>query len=72
VVTRNAVEWAEESFQRANSVAYDFHGVGKFVDEHAHTRERLNALYDSRALPVEKDQLSKARVRLAATLNSLH
>ena len=64
-------DWAEESFRQARAVVYDFNGVGTFVDEQGHTGERLNALYDSRALPVVKEQLSKAGVRLAATLNAM-
>ena len=64
-------DWAEESFARAKTVVYDFNGVGTFVDDEGHTGERLNALYDSRALSVVKEQLSKAGVRLAATLNAM-
>jgi len=53
-------------------VVYNFDGVGTFVDDRGHTGERLNALYDSRALTVVKEQLAKAGVRLAATFNAIY
>ena len=65
-------DWALESFEQAKAVVYNFDGVGTFVDDRGHTGERLNALYDSRALTVVKEQLAKAGVRLAATFNAIY
>ena len=62
-------EWAMESFSKAKDVAYNFTGEKSFVDEHGGTGERLNAIYDNRALRVVREQLSKGGIRLAAVLN---
>ena len=62
--------WAQETFEKARDVAYDFSGEADDTDEHGGTAKRLDAVYDTRALPVVREQLSKAGVRLAAVLNS--
>jgi hypothetical protein len=62
--------WAKESFTQAKSVAYNFTGVEPFIDDHGAKGVLLNAANDNRALPVAREQLSKAGVQLAALLNS--
>ena len=68
--TGSTADWAEESHQSAKSVAYDFSGEASFVDDHGGEGLRLDAAYEARALPVVREQLSKAGVRLAALLNT--
>lgn len=62
--------WAKESFQQAKTVTYNFHGTREFEAEGGSKVQRLDAAYDQRALPVVREQLSKAGVRLAAVLNN--
>lgn len=62
--------WAQESFTNARNIAYNFSGETVVTDDHGGKAERLDATYDSRALPVVKEQLCKAGVRLAAILNA--
>ena len=62
--------WAQESFTIAKNIAYNFSGEIVVTDDHGVKAERLDAKYDARALPVAKQQLSKAGVRLAAILNA--
>jgi hypothetical protein len=62
-------DWAKESFDAAKSVAYNFSGEKRFFDDHGGKGERLDAKYNSRALPVVREHLSKAGIRLAAVLN---
>lgn len=62
--------WAKESFLQAKKVVYNFAGTQQFIDDHGAKGARLNATYDNRALPVVREQLSKAGVRLAAVLNN--
>lgn len=64
-----AIVWAKESFSQAKKVVYNFAGTQSFVDERGGTGQRLDAAYDNRALPVVREQLGKAGVRLAAVLN---
>jgi len=61
-------DWVLESFGKAKGVAYNFSGEA-IVDDHGTSVPRLDAVYDARALPVMREQLSKAGVRLAAVLN---
>ena len=63
------IDWARESFSRAKLVAYDFTGLQRFIDDHGAEGVRINAAYDNRALPVIREQLAKAGVRLANVLN---
>jgi hypothetical protein len=63
-------DWAKESFRQAKKVVYNFAGTQQFVDDHGAKGVRLDFVYDNRALPVVRDQLSKAGVRLAAVLNN--
>jgi hypothetical protein len=63
-------DWAKESFRQAKKVAYNFAGTQQFVDDHGAKGVRLDFVYYNRALPVVRDQLSKAGVRLAAVLNN--
>jgi S1/P1 Nuclease len=62
-------DWAKEAFDQAKSISYNFSGEKSVVDDHGGTAERLDAVYDKRALPVVREQLSKGGVRLAAVLN---
>lgn len=62
-------DWAAESFAHAKATAYDFKGEKTFVDDHGGTGELLDAAYEARALPVAKEALAKASVRLAHLLN---
>lgn len=62
-------DWAKEAFDQAKNVAYNFSGEKAVTDDHGGTAERLDAVYDKRALPVVREQLSKGGVRLAAVLN---
>jgi hypothetical protein len=62
-------DWAMGSFAQAKSVVYNFTGEQQFIDDHGGKGERLDTAYDNRALPVVREQLSKAGVRLAAALN---
>jgi len=66
--TGTPADWAEDSFAQAKAVAYDFTGEA-IVDDHGSSVPRLDAIYERRALPVVREQLSKAGVRLAAVLN---
>lgn len=61
------IDWAKESFHQAKTVAYDFHGQQKLTGQNG---IRLNSAYERRAVPVVREQLSKAGVRLAEVLNS--
>jgi hypothetical protein len=63
-------DWAKESFRQAKKVVYNFAGTQQFVDDHGAKGVRLDFVYYNRALPVVRDQLSKAGVRLAAVLNN--
>ena len=63
--------WAQETFAQARDVAYDFGGESFVTDANGAQTVRLDATYDARALPVVREQLSKAGVRLAAVLNEL-
>ena len=62
--------WAKESFGQAKAVAYNFIGARRETAERGGKMVRLDAGYDQRALPVVREQLSKAGVRLAAVLNN--
>jgi hypothetical protein len=62
--------WAKESFGQAKSVAYNLTGAREVNDERGGKIVRLDAGYEQRALPVVREQLSKAGVRLAAVLNN--
>lgn len=64
-----AASWAKESFRQAKNVAYHFAGAEPFTDDHGALGWRLDTAYDNRALPVVREQLSKAGVRLATVLN---
>jgi hypothetical protein len=61
--------WAKGSFGQAKYVVYNFAGQQKFIDERGAKGVRLDTVYDNRALPVVREQLSKSGVRLAAVLN---
>ncbi len=63
-------DWGKESFRQAKRIVYNFAGTQNFADVHAVKGVRLNAAYDNRALPVAREQLSKAGVRLATVLNN--
>jgi hypothetical protein len=65
----SAAQWAKESFQIAKTIAYDFGGEQTFVSADGTQGFRLDATYDARAMPVVREQLSKAGIRLAAVLN---
>jgi hypothetical protein len=62
-------DWAKESFAKAKATAYSFAGEQSFIDDHGGKGERLDAIYDKRALPVVREQLSKAGIRLSLILN---
>lgn len=62
--------WAKESFGQAKAVAYNFTGLRAARDERGGKTARLDAAYEQRALPVAREQLAKAGVRLAAVLNN--
>jgi hypothetical protein len=62
-------DWANESSAQARDTAYNFSGEKTFVDDHGGTGELLDAPYEARALPVAKEALAKAAVRLAKLLN---
>ncbi len=62
--------WALESFENARRVAYDFNGEAARAIEPGKSIVMLDAAYDARALPVVREQLSKAGVRLAAMLDA--
>ena len=66
----SAARWAEDAHARARAVAYDFAGMAAFTDANGVAGWTLEAAYDARALPVVREQLSKAGVRLAAVLNA--
>ena len=63
-------DWALESSALARTVAYDFSGESKAPDEHGQPTLKLDAVYDQRALPVVREQLARAGVRLAKLLNA--
>jgi hypothetical protein len=63
-------DWAKESFRQARKVTYNFAGTQEFIDDHGAKGIYLDVIYDNRALPVVREQLSRAGVRLAAVLNS--
>jgi hypothetical protein len=60
-------DWTKESFHQAKTIAYDFTGQQKRTGQNG---VRLNSTYERRAVPVVREQLSKAGVRLAALLNA--
>jgi hypothetical protein len=62
-------DWANESFAKAKATAYNFADEQSFIDDHGGKGERLDAIYDKRALPVVREQLSKAGIRLSVILN---
>ncbi|MCY4755069.1 S1/P1 nuclease [Pelomonas aquatica] len=62
-------DWAGESNAKAKAIAYNFSGEKTFVDDHGGVGEVLDAQYAARALPVAKEALAKAGVRLANLLN---
>jgi hypothetical protein len=64
-------DWAEGSFRQAKKVVYNFAGTQQFTDDHGANGIRLDAAYENRALPVVREQLSKAGVRLAVVLNQI-
>ena len=66
----SARTWAMESFAQAKDVAYNFSGQTGFSDDHGGVGERLDLAYEQRALAAVREQLSKAGVRLAWTLNT--
>jgi hypothetical protein len=61
-------QWARESFAKARNVTYDFSGE-RFEDVNGSQAVVFDHIYDNRALPVVREQLSKAGVRLASVLN---
>jgi hypothetical protein len=61
-------DWAKDSFNQAKAGAYDFTGQQKLSGAQG-GGVRLNATYEQRAIPIVRDQLSKAGVRLASVLN---
>ena len=65
----DAATWATEANTQAKAVAYDFSGEQMVDDHQGGKAPYLAATYDNRALPVVREQLSKAGVRLAAMLN---
>jgi hypothetical protein len=67
--TGTVEDWASESAAHAKDTAYNFSGEKTFVDDHGGTGEVLDASYQARALPVAKEALAKAAVRLANLLN---
>ena len=62
-------DWAKESFGQAKRVAYDLTGLQHFIDDRGAKGVRLDAAYENRALPIVREQLSKAGIRLATVLN---
>ena len=64
------VDWAKESFNQAKTVAYDFTGQQKLSGAQGGA-VRLNTAYEQRAIPIVREQLSKAGVRLASVLNDV-
>ena len=67
--TGSVEDWAQESNEKAKNTAYNFNGEKSFVDDHGGAGELLDAKYEARALPVAKEALAKASVRLAKLLN---
>ena len=63
------VDWAKESFAEAKRVTYDFRNNGQAADS-GETAIRLDQEYEGRAIPVVREQLVKAGVRLASVLNN--
>lgn len=64
-------DWAAESNAQAKAVAYNFSGEKTFVDDHGGAGEVLDAKYEARALPIARQALAKAGVRLAKLLNEI-
>ena len=67
--TGSIEDWAAESNAQAKSTAYNFTGEKSFVDDHGSAGELLDPKYEARALPVAKEALAKAAVRLSNLLN---
>lgn len=63
-------DWAKDSFRQVKATVYNFHGSRRIFDHRGVEGVRLNSAYDDRAMPVLRDQLSKAGVRLARVLNN--
>lgn len=63
-------DWALDAFAKSRSVAYDFSGEHQDTHDHGGTAVYLDDTYGVRALPIVKEQLSKAGVRLAETLKA--
>jgi hypothetical protein len=64
-------DWANEASSLARTVAYDFSGQSKVPDERGNEVLRLEPSYDRRALPVVREQLARAGVRLAKLLDEV-
>lgn len=65
-----SADWAYESWTLAKTVAYDFSGESKVPDERGDEVLELDAAYELRALPVVREQLARAGVRLATLLDA--
>ncbi len=65
----DAPAWAQQSSALARAVAYDFSGLRRVFDPQGGQAPYLDSVYEQRALPVVRGQLSKAGLRLAAMLN---
>ncbi len=63
--TGSAAAWAQQSAALAKAVAYDFSGL-----QHIDDTPYLDARYEARSLPVVREQLAKAGLRLAKLLNT--
>jgi hypothetical protein len=64
----SAMDWAKEAFAEAKRVTYDFRKNGD-AGASGQPAIQLDAEYEQRALPVVRQQLAKAGVRLARILN---
>lgn len=67
----STIDWAMDSFGQAKRVVYDFNRKHHKLDDQGLSANYLDHSYNQRALPLVREQLSKAGVRLAAILNKI-
>ncbi|MDE2393980.1 MAG: hypothetical protein KGL43_20085 [Burkholderiales bacterium] len=63
-------DWALDSFALARDVAYDWRGAVRVSADSGKPALRLGDAYEARALPVVREQLAKAGIRLAVLLEA--
>ena len=66
----DSAAWAKESYQVAKKNTYEFGDGRGGKPGHGDTAIRLDNAYEQRAVPIVREQLAKAGVRLATVINT--